>query len=174
MSYQDQAKRYLSQIDKSTLNLSILNQFEAKTGLPRSYAVVGAAGIYFLLIILNFGGIGQLLSNIAGFVIPGYYSLVALKTTTTKDDTQLLTYWVVFSFINVIEFWSKTILYYIPFYFLLKTIFLIYLSVFGGANIIYNTVIRPLSDKYITVNNGSPISSKIQDTAEGVSTAIHN
>ncbi|RCK66691.1 Protein YOP1 [Candida viswanathii] len=174
MSYQDQAKRYLSQIDKSTLNLSILNQFEAKTGFPRSYAVIGAAGFYFLLIILNFGGIGQLLSNIAGFVIPGYYSLVALKTTTSKDDTQLLTYWVVFAFINVIEFWSKTILYYLPFYFLLKTIFLIYLSAFGGANIIYSTVIRPLSDKYITVNNGSPISSKIQDTAEGVSTAIHN
>lgn len=115
-----------------------------------------------------------MLSNIAGFVIPGYYSLVALKTVTTTDDTQLLTYWVVFAFINVIEFWSKTILYWVPFYFLLKTVFLIYLSAFGGANLVYNTVIRPLSDKYIQVDNVAPISSKIQETAEGVSTALHD
>lgn len=228
MSFQDQAKRYLSQIDKvclvlisqccnqctrsyrcpesfpryplflifyfylffiptgknqritniynsqSSKNVSVLNQFETKTGLPRSYAVLGAGALYLLLIIFNFGGIGQLLSNIAGFVIPGYYSLVALKTATTTDDTQLLTYWVVFAFINVIEFWSKTILYWVPFYFLLKTVFLIYLSAFGGANLVYNTVIRPLSDKYIQVDNVAPISSKIQETAEGVSTALHD
>lgn len=120
---------------------------------------------------LNFGGIGQLLSNIAGFVIPGYYSLVALKTTTKDDDTKLLTYWVVFAFINVIEFWSNTILYYVPFYYLIKTGFLIYLSSFGGSTLVYNSVIKPLSDKYVKVEN--PIASKIQETAEGVSTGVH-
>ncbi|EMG46272.1 YOP1 Protein YOP1 [Candida maltosa Xu316] len=172
MSYQDQAKRYLSQLDKSTKHISILDQFEKQTNLPRSYAVLGAGALYFLLILFNFGGIGQLLSNIAGFVIPGYYSLVALKTTTSSDDTQLLTYWVVFAFINVIEFWSNTILYYVPFYYVFKTGVLIYLSVFNGATLVYNSVIRPVSDKYIHVE--SPISSKIQETAEGVSTAIHN
>ena len=120
---------------------------------------------------MNFGGIGQLLSNIAGFVIPCYYSLVALKTTTKDDDTKLLTYWVVFAFINVIEFWSNTILYYVPFYYLIKTGFLIYLSSFGGSTLVYNSVIKPLSDKYVKVEN--PIASKIQETAEGVSTGVH-
>lgn len=158
-------------ISQSTKNFGVLDQFEQRSGLPRSYAVLGAGGLYFFLILLNFGGIGQLLSNIAGFVIPGYYSLVALKTTTKDDDTKLLTYWVVFAFINVIEFWSNTILYYVPFYYLIKTGFLIYLSSFGGSTLVYNSVIKPLSDKYVKVEN--PIASKIQETAEGVSTGVH-
>jgi receptor expression-enhancing protein 5/6 len=51
--------------------------------------VVGVAAMYCLLIVFNFGG--QLLTNFAGFVLPGYYSLDALFTATTKDDTQWLT-----------------------------------------------------------------------------------
>ena len=42
------------------------------------------------MIFLNYGG--QLLTNLAGFLIPGYYSLNALFTATKVDDTQWLTY----------------------------------------------------------------------------------
>lgn len=135
-----------------------MTQFERQTGFPRSYAVLGFVGVYFLMIFLNFGGVGQLLSNIAGFIVPGYYSILALQTATSKDDTQILTYWVVFAFLNVIEFWSKAILYWIPFYYLFKTIFLLYIGLpyTGGAEIIYKTVIKPVSDQYVR-----PIDSKI-------------
>ncbi|CCH43373.1 putative membrane protein [Wickerhamomyces ciferrii] len=129
-------------------------------------------GFYFFLIFLNIGGVGQLLSNIAGFVIPGYYSLVALNTATSKDDTQLLTYWVVFAFLNVIEFWSKAILYWIPFYWFFKTIGLLYLALpqFGGAEVVYRVVIKPISDQYITGGStGSKISNAVDDAAEGIS-----
>ena len=37
--------------------------------------------------------------------------------------------------------------------------------------LVYNSVIKPLSDKYVKVEN--PIASKIQETAEGVSTGVH-
>lgn len=43
------------------------------------------------MIIFNLGG--QFLTNFAGFVIPGYYSMNALFTSSTKDDTQWLTVW---------------------------------------------------------------------------------
>ncbi|ODV69206.1 hypothetical protein HYPBUDRAFT_152346 [Hyphopichia burtonii NRRL Y-1933] len=169
-AYQAQLKSFLSNIDSKTAGAPGLGHFETQTGLPRSYAILGATGFYFVLIFLNIGGVGQLLSNIAGFVIPGYYSLIALETTTSKDDTQLLTYWVVFAFLNVIEFWSKALLYWVPFYFLFKTIFLLYIGIpsFGGATTIYVNVIKPFSQKYI-VNNKS-ISSKVDDVAEGIST----
>ncbi|CUM67562.1 uncharacterized protein PRCAT00005262001 [Priceomyces carsonii] len=170
MSYPDQAKKFLSHIDSSTSGISVLKQFEAQTGLPRSYAVLGAVGVYFVLIFLNVGGIGQLLSNIAGFIIPGYFSLIALETTSTKDDTQLLTYWVVFAFLNVIEFWSKAILYWIPFYYLFKTVFLLYIGVpaFGGATLIYGTLIQPFAKKYVRKD----IAKDINDAAEGVSSSV--
>lgn len=124
-----------------------------------------------MLIFLNVGGIGQLLSNIAGFVVPGYYSLLALETATSKDDTQLLTYWVVFAALNVIEFWSKAILYWVPFYYLFKTIFLLYIGIpsFGGAATIYQTAIKPFSQKYIV---GKSFSKNIDSTAEAVSSSV--
>lgn len=57
--------------------------------MPKAYAVIGLGALYFFLIIFNLGG--QLLTNFAGFVLPGYYSLGALFTKSTDDDTQWLT-----------------------------------------------------------------------------------
>jgi receptor expression-enhancing protein 5/6 len=66
-----------------------LNNLEKQAGVPKAYVVIGVAALYFFLIIFNLGG--QLLTNFAGFVIPGYYSLQALFTDTKDDDTQWLT-----------------------------------------------------------------------------------
>lgn len=131
-----------------------------------------AAVVYFVLIFLNIAGIGQLLSNIAGFIIPGYYSLVALETATTADDTALLTYWVVFAFLNVFEFWSRAILYWIPFYFLFKTIFLIYIGIpsLGGAQVVYLNLIKPFARAYVVKNKS--VSKAVDEVAEGVSSAV--
>lgn len=134
--------------------------------------MIVAGIVYFVVIFLNLGGIGQLLSNIAGFVIPGYYSLLALETASTSDDTALLTYWVVFAFLNVIEYWSRAILYWIPFYFLFKTVFLIYIGVpsFGGAQLVYVNLIKPFSKTYIVKNKS--LSKAVDEVAEGVSSAV--
>ena len=60
------------------------------SGVPKVYFIGGIAFVYFFLIFLNYGG--QLLTNVAGFIIPGYYSLNALFTASRVDDTQWLTY----------------------------------------------------------------------------------
>lgn len=134
--------------------------------------MLGGVLVYFVLIFLNIAGLGQLLSNIAGFVVPGYYSLVALETSGTSDDTQLLTYWVVFAFLNVIEFWSRAILYWVPFYFLFKTMFLLYIGIpsLGGAQIVYESVIKPISHTYIVKNKSA--SKKVDDAAAAVSSSV--
>lgn len=131
--------------------------------------LAGGAG-YLVLVFLNIGGIGQLLSNIAGFVIPGYYSLLALDSATKSDDTELLTYWVVFAFLNVVEFWSRAILYWIPFYFLFKTLFLLWAGMppFSGSKLFYVNVIKPLTDTYIKKS----ASTKVSEAAEAVSTSV--
>lgn len=64
-----------------------LNNFEKQTSVPKAYAVLGLAGLYFFLIFFNIAG--EFLVNIAGFVIPGYYSLNALFTASKVDDTQV-------------------------------------------------------------------------------------
>lgn len=120
------------------------------------------------MVFLNLGGIGQLLSNFAGFVLPGYLSLKALKTKTTADDTKLLTYWVVFAALQIIEFWSKTILYWVPAYFLFKTLFLLYLALPGtnGAEFLYNTILVPVTDRFIDVTPASELLNKVEEKVE--------
>lgn len=142
-----------------------MQKFESSTNLPKSYGIIGAFSFYLLLIFINVGGIGEILANIIGFVIPTYYSLVALKTKDTTDDTQLLTYWIVFAFLSVIEFWSKAILYWIPFYWFFKTIFLIYTVIpqLKGAQLVYEKIIAPLTDSYIQV-----IAEKEDEIAEAL------
>lgn len=64
-----------------------LNNFEKQSSVPKVYAVLGLAGLYFFLIFFNIAG--EFLVNIAGFIIPAYYSLNALFTASKVDDTQV-------------------------------------------------------------------------------------
>ena len=51
--------------------------------------MLGLGALYFFLIFFNIAG--EFLVNTAGFVIPAYYSLEALFTSKSSDDTQWLT-----------------------------------------------------------------------------------
>ncbi|PHH89563.1 hypothetical protein CDD83_5773 [Cordyceps sp. RAO-2017] len=146
-SPQEKAQNYLSTLDKELSKYPALNNLEKSAGVPKTYAVIGVGALYFFLIIFNLGG--QLLTNFAGFVLPGYYSLNALFTSSKDDDTQWLTYWVVFSSFTVIESFIN-IVYWFPFYFVFKFIFLLWLSLpmFRGADIIFNSFMVPTLSRY--------------------------
>lgn len=49
--------------------------------------ILGLVGVYFFLVFFNIAG--EFLVNFAGFLIPGYYSLQALFSPGTRDDTQV-------------------------------------------------------------------------------------
>ena len=61
---------------------------ERISSLPKAYAIIGLASLYIFLVIFILSG--QLLTNIAGFVIPGYYSLEALLTPGKGDTPWLI------------------------------------------------------------------------------------
>jgi receptor expression-enhancing protein 5/6 len=58
---------------------------------------------FFFLIILSLGtvlfalGGAKLVSDLVGFVYPAYASFKAIDSADPNDDTQWLTYWVVFA-----------------------------------------------------------------------------
>lgn len=154
-SPQDRAQHYIAQLDKELSKYPFLNNLEKQTSVPKAYTVLGVVGLYFLLIIFNLGG--QLLTNIAGFVIPGYYSLGALFSSSKADDTQWLTYWVVFAFFTVLES-IFSVVYWFPFYYTFKFIFLLWLSLpaFKGADLIFRSFLAPTLGRYF--QNGSTAS----------------
>ncbi|OBR12115.1 Protein YOP1 [Colletotrichum higginsianum IMI 349063] len=148
MSAQDRVQNYIGQLDRELSKYPALNNIEKSTNVPKAYAAIGVASLYFFLIIFNLGG--QLLTNFAGFILPGYYSLNALFTANKQDDTQWLTYWVVFAFFTVAES-LVNVIYWFPFYFTFKFVFLLWLALptfRSGAEIIFNSFLTPMLAKH--------------------------
>ena len=99
---------------------------EENTGVQRLYIAYGIAGIIVLWLAFGFGAqvasssgfpeedfhnnfIHQLLANTVGFLYPAYCSIKALESSVKNDDTQWLTYWVVFAFFSVVEYFADFI-----------------------------------------------------------------
>lgn len=91
--------------------------------------------IVFYLII-GYGTI--LLSNLIGFLYPAYASIKAVESSRKDDDTKWLTYWVVFSFITLIELPAQILFQWIPFYSLIKVSIINISCVFCKIPSIYN------------------------------------
>ncbi|ROW06036.1 hypothetical protein VMCG_04688 [Cytospora schulzeri] len=146
-SPQDKVQHYLGQLDKELSKYPALQNLEKQTSIPKTYGVIGVVTLYFFFIVFNLGG--QLLTNLAGFVIPGYYSMEALFSTSKADDTQWLTYWVVFSFFTVLESFLSVV-YWFPFYYTFKFVFLLWLALptFKGAEIIFRSFLQPMFGRY--------------------------
>ena len=149
MSVQERAQAHLSQLDKELSKYPALNNFEKQTSVPKAYAVLGLAGLYFFLIFFNIAG--EFLVNIAGFVIPSYYSLNALFTASKVDDTQWLTYWVVYAFLTVFES-AVSAVYWFPFYYTFKFVLVLWMALpqTSGAQIIFRSFIQPVFSRYFS------------------------
>uniref|UniRef100_A0A914RRQ3 Receptor expression-enhancing protein n=1 Tax=Parascaris equorum TaxID=6256 RepID=A0A914RRQ3_PAREQ len=96
----------------------VLEQIEMKTGVRRLHIVsafVAAQALYLI-----FGSGAELMCNVIGFLYPAYVSVKAIETANKDDDTQWLTYWVVFALLSVVEFFSNTFTQYFPVYWLFK------------------------------------------------------
>jgi len=148
-SFQDKAQVHIAQLDKELSQYGFLNNLEKQTSVPKVYVVLGVVTSYFFFIFFNIGG--QLLTNFAGFIIPGYYSLDALFSPGKTDDTQWLTYWVVFAFFTVFESLISAV-YWFPFYYTFKFILILWLAlpVTGGAQIVFTSFIQPVFARYFS------------------------
>jgi len=141
----NKANYYVSQLDKELSKYPVLNTLEKRTQIPKSYAVIACVFVAILLHFIN--PLAAPVSNLVGWGFPAYLSFKALETPQANDDIQWLTYWVVFGFFNLTEsFALRLVLYYVPWYFTLKTIFIIWLQlpVFRGAQTIYVTILKPV------------------------------
>jgi len=122
---------------------------EENTGVQRIYIAYGLGGLVVLW--LAFGWGAQLLANTVGFAYPAYCSIKAIESSVKSDDTQWLTYWVVFAAFSVVEYFADFIAGWVPFYWLSKCLFMVWCMApieANGAAIIYSKVILPLFNKH--------------------------
>ncbi|KAK1074341.1 ER membrane protein DP1/Yop1 [Friedmanniomyces endolithicus] len=135
-----------------------------QTSVPKVYVVLGLAALYFFLVFFNIAG--EFLVNTAGFAIPAYYSLEALFSSGKADDSQWLTYWVVYAFLTVIES-AVNAVYWFPFYYVFKFVFIIWMALpqTGGAQIVFRSLIQPLFARFFE-NGSTSTSSNLRNQAD--------
>jgi len=94
--------------------------------------------------------ISSALCTVVGFAYPTYASFKAIESDGTDDDTQWLTYWVIYSIFGVIESFTDRILFWFPFYYEAKLGMIILLQV-PGLNLatqLYKNLVRPFLHKH--------------------------
>lgn len=124
----------------------VARRVQQHAGISRAAAVVVTAGAAAACM----GGFSNrgLLSSVAGYVWPVYASFKAIRTPEKDDDTQWLTYWVVFGTLEA----AATVLplRFIPMYSVAKCVFLLwcYLPQTRGANLVFRVAIEPFLTRY--------------------------
>jgi receptor expression-enhancing protein 5/6 len=106
---------------------AVLNTFEQHTQVPKTFLAIGTILLLALFHFIN--PLAAPISNFIGWALPAYLSFKALERPAPQDDVQWLTYWVIFGFFNFAEsFALGLILYYVPWYYALKTTFVLWLQ----------------------------------------------
>lgn len=139
-------KQAIARIENTLRHPSVdpyFTKIENTIHLPRKYLatallLVVAAGVFI-------GYVNQMIV-ILGFIYPAYKSIKAIESCKVEDDTKWLIYWVVYSTLIIVEYFSDWLLFWVPFYYLFKSILLIWCMHpnYNGSEVIYKNIIRPL------------------------------
>lgn len=145
----EKVDQYLNQLGFSEFEkIKPLKTLSEKTGLKVSYIMAVFFTILLIFVLLEWGSF--LITSLVGFIYPAYMSFKAIESTDSNDDTQWLTYWVVYSFFTVFNDIVIYFLGFIPFFYILKVA--LYVWMFHprtkGAVLVYSKAIRPLLTKY--------------------------
>ena len=162
----------MSESEKSPLinNKELMNQLgvhlkliEKKTGQnPKIILGTLAASLIFVII----GYLEKYITCIVGIVLPTYWSIKAIESNEGDDDKQWLTYWAVYAVFDFLDLFAGFILKIIPFYYILKLIFLIwcFMPNTQGALMVYNHIIKKFFIKY--ENNLDQLVNKVMKRSQ--------
>ncbi|KAB1217488.1 Protein HVA22 [Morella rubra] len=81
---------------------------------------------------------------------PLYASVMAIESTSKVDDEQWLAYWILYSFLTLMEMVLQPILEWIPIWYEVKLLFVAWLVLpqFQGAAFLYERYVREQIKKY--------------------------
>lgn len=90
-------------------------------------------------------GLTSVACYFVGMLYPMYASFKAIETRESGDDTQWLTYWVVYMSVETFEEFGAFIIGWLPLYYEMKLMFLIWMFApqTHGAKFLYDTYIKP-------------------------------
>merc|ERR1711942_25579 len=90
----------------------------------------------------------QIIFHLAVLLYPAYMSIKAVQSKVKEKERRWLTYWLVYSFIHLLEPFIFVLLWVLPLYNLVKYLFLgwcLVPSKQNGATVTFNMIIRPVA-----------------------------
>jgi len=147
---------------------SAWSYIQEKSGMNPILIILGVVGA---LTVVFLGHSEQYVTAVTGIVFPAYMSLKAIESPDENDDKEWCTYWVVFFLFEIAEMFFGYALHILPFYFLIKLVFLVWLFFpsTSGACWIYNHI---LSKFYSRIEGD--IDRVIEDVKSTASRGINN
>ena len=142
---QDQAQGFVDKI-KARFNKEI-ELVSQKTGFDGKM-ITGILAVCAVLTFINL--FGKYITCIVGVTLPAYWSIKAIESPEFDDDKQWITYWAIYGIFTLIDQFANIVLRIIPFYFVIKILFLIWCFMPNtmGALFIYNKFVGPYFRKY--------------------------
>ncbi|KAI8380329.1 TB2/DP1, HVA22 family-domain-containing protein [Blakeslea trispora] len=142
-NYLTKGNQYLQRLDKELSKIEYANKLERRIGIPKSYLMAGISFVFLAFVILDRGA--KILTNAMAWIYPAYASFKTIESPSRENDTQWLTYWTVIAFFRMVEYFSDILLFWFPFYYTFKIIFILWLILpqFQGAQFVYFHVLRP-------------------------------
>ena len=128
--------------------MQAIDMIAAKTGQPKSKILQGFLVLAVSFVILGIGS--SIITNVVGIFYPAFMSFVALESEGKDDDKLWLTYWTVFGVFHIVDQFAGFILAFVPFYYVLKIGFLIWMfhPATQGAIVMYDNFVLPYFKKY--------------------------
>ncbi len=139
ISHKNEEKEIEKELSLYDKYLDQMKLIEEKTGIAGT-CVIG--GLILATLFVWIGFFERFITNLVGTVYPAFWTMKSIESKG-DDDKQWLTYWVVFACFTTLEMFSGFILRYIPFYFFIKIVFLIWLFMPNsqGCHIIYHLLV---------------------------------
>ena len=148
--------------------LPLVRKVTAKTKIPETILVTSVLVLGLILLCTPY--FSELLTTLVMFTIPSFETFRALRSKSTLDDEELLTYWIVFGSLYTFDKMFRYVLGYFGFYSLLRLVILavIFYSKKFGSRLIYARAIRPFFERF-----GETIDSFVRPIEEQGLSLIH-
>ena len=162
-------------IDNIVNTYHIFEELESSTDINKKTWFVGGMISIFLLLYTIIGM--EVITNLTGFVYPAYKTWKYIDSKDNEEKNKWLFYWFLFSSIMLMETITNLLFLFIPFYYQLKLLFLVWLfhDSTRGSEIIYERYFKQLlknidNKKYVVNTNPG---KKNQDNIETETNVIN-
>ncbi|KAI8821103.1 TB2/DP1, HVA22 family-domain-containing protein [Fimicolochytrium jonesii] len=142
----EEFKKMVDEIDKA-VSSPFVQSVEKKVGVHK-FHMLGILIVLGAIVGMCINNVhADFITDLIGFVIPAFLS--AKTVGDKKQHEQWVGYWVVFGFLDLLEYAIEAVLSVFPFYYTFKLVLILWLIApkSNGGAVIYNTVLKPLLPK---------------------------